>query len=524
MTTEADAGTGVTPASGGRGAGGGPGQAPRATAWHQGWAFGGFLVLFSAGVVLISEIVAARVIAPYVGITLETFSAVIGCVLAGISLGSWLGGILSDRVPPRVLLGPVFVVGGLLLIASPFIVRSMGPNATASNPASALNLAVAGFFLPSVALSAVSPAVVKMLGQGRPNLGVVAGGLSAIATAGALLGNFGAGFVLVGEFRSDQILIISGAACIVVGGLVALLNHRGVLTRAVAAAVILAGVAATTIDGRIPCDAETKYVCLNITAEGPQQFLISSNIYSSSFTDVANPTNLRFAYAKDVAGIVAAGHQPGAAPEIGYVGGGGYTLPLYFDAVYPGAGHEVFEIDEKLVEEVDAALAVPDLLDRFPTTIGDARVELATAEPGAFDVIVGDAFAGISVPWHLTTREFLEVVRSRLAPGGLYVMNIIDYDDYHLARAEARTIEEVFGELMVVARPDVLADTGDEGANVILIGGEALPDRDAVVQAVAAQGSGSAVSDAPTVDAFTDGATLLTDEYAPVDQLVGNPT
>jgi MFS family permease len=523
VTTEADAGTGAPPATGGRGAGDGLAHARRATAWHQGWAFGGFLVLFSAGVVLISEIVAARVIAPYVGITLETFSAVIGCVLAGISLGSWLGGVLSDRVAPRLLLGPVFVVGGLLLIASPFIVRSMGPDATASNPASALSLAVAGFFLPSVVLSAVSPAVVKMLGQGRPNLGVVAGGLSAIATAGALLGNFGAGFVLVGEFRSDQILIISGAACIVVGGLVALLGNRGVLSRSVAAAVILAGVAATAIDGRIPCDAETKYVCLNITAEGPQQFLISSNIYSSSFTDVANPTNLRFAYAKDVAGIVAARQQPGTALRIGYVGGGGYTLPLYFDAVYPGASHEVFEIDEKLVEEVDAALAVPDLLDRFPTTIGDARVELGTAEPGAFDVIVGDAFAGISVPWHLTTREFLEVVRSRLAPGGLYVMNIIDYDDYHLARAEARTIEEVFGELMMVARPDVLADTGDEGANIILIGGEALPDRAAVVRAVAAQGSGSAVSDPPTVDAFTDGATLLTDDYAPVDQLVGNP-
>ena len=75
---------------------------------------------------------------------------------------------------------------------------------------------------------------------------------------------------------------------------------------------------------------------------------------------------------------------------------------------------------------------------------------------------------------------------------------------------------------MMVARPDVLADKGDEGANIILVGGEALPDRAAVVQAVAAQGL-LAVSDPPTVDAFTDGATLLTDDYAPVDQLVGNP-
>jgi MFS family permease len=527
VTTDAGAGVGPSgteadPAGDGVDAAAAAAAADRA--WHQGWVFAGFLVLFSAAVVLVSEIVAARVIAPYVGITLETFSAVIGCVLAGISLGAWLGGVLSDRIPPRLMLGPVFVVGGLLLVASPFIVRNMGPNATASNPMSALNLAVAAFFLPSVVLSTVSPAAVKMLGQGRPNLGLVAGGLSAIGTAGALLGNFGAGFVLVGEFRTDQILIISGAACIVLGGLVAMLNHSGVLGRAIPVGVIVIGLAMTGVDGRLPCDAETKYVCLNITEEAPQQFLISSNIYSSSFTDVANPTNLRFAYAKDVAGIVAADPTPqGTAPSFGYVGGGGYTLPLYFDAVYPGAGHEVFEIDEELVEEVDDALQVPGLLDRFPTTIGDARVELATAEPAAFDIIVGDAFAGISVPWHLTTREFLEVIRSRLAPGGLYVMNIIDYDDYALARAEARTIEEVFGEVMIVARPDVLADTGDEGANIILVGGAELPSRDAVVQAVAAQGSGSAVSDEATVAAFTAGAELLTDDFAPVDQLVGNP-
>jgi MFS family permease len=506
---------------------GGAGTADRSGpggAWQRSWGVAALLVLLSAGVVLVSEIVAARVIAPYVGITLETFSAVIGCVLAGISLGSWAGGVLSDRIAPRLLLGPVFVVGGLLLIASPFIVRSLGPNATASNPASALNLAVAAFFLPSVVLSAVSPAAVKMLGQGRPNLGVIAGGLSAIGTAGALLGNFGAGFVLVGSFRSDQILIISGATCVVVGGLVALLNQRGLVGRAVPLAVIAAGLAAPGLDGRIPCDAETQYVCLNITAEGPGQYLISSNIYSSSFTDVGDPTNLRFAYAKDVAGIVAA-TRPAAAERlaIGYIGGGGYTLPLYFDAVYPGARHEVFEIDEKLVDEVEAALGLPDLRERFPTAIGDARVELRTAGPGAFDVIVGDAFAGISVPWHLTTREFLEVVRSRLAPDGLYVMNIIDYDDYRLARAEARTVEEVFGEVMIVTRPDVLFDTGDAGANIILAGGAALPEREAVARAVAGLGSTSEVSDPASAAAFTDGATLLTDEYAPVDQLVGAP-
>ena len=381
--------------------------------------------------VLISEIVAARVIAPYVGITLETFSAVIGCVLAGISLGSWLGGVLSDRVAPRLLLGPVFVVGGLLLIASPFIVRSMGPDATASNPASALGLAVAGFFLPSVVLSAVSPAVVKMLGQGRPNLGVVAGGAVGHRHRGGLLGNFGAGFVLVGEFRSDQILIISGAACIVVGGLVALLSHRGVLSRSVAAVVILAGVAATTIDGRIPCDAETKYVCLNITAEGPQQYLISSNIYSSSFTDVANPTNLRFAYAKDVAGIVAARQQPGTAAPHRLRGRWGATRCRSTSTPCTRGPPTRCSRSTRSWSRRSTP--------RSPCPTCSTGSRPPSAMPGSSWPPPSRGVRrdrGRCVRRHLgaVAPDHARVPRGRRAAwrrAGVYVMNIIDYDDYH---------------------------------------------------------------------------------------------
>ena len=72
-------------------------------------------MLVSSAIVLVSEVVAARVIAPYVGLTLETFSAVIGCVLAGISVGSWAGGWLADRVPTRTLQVGSLALGGVSL-------------------------------------------------------------------------------------------------------------------------------------------------------------------------------------------------------------------------------------------------------------------------------------------------------------------------------------------------------------------------------------------------------------------------
>ncbi len=506
----------------------GPGAGPPSSV------FLGALVLLSSAVVLVSEIVATRVIAPYVGITLETISAVIGVILAGISLGSWLGGVLADRWPVRAVLVPALAIGGALLIASPYVVRELGPGRTASNPTSALVLTIAGFLLPSIALSAVPPTVLKTLAQGAPRLGSIAGAMSAIATAGALLGNFGAGFVLVGTLRSGQILVVCGSACLVLAAITAFVLRDRTTSRAgiVPVVLVIGGLAAGAgLDARLPCGTETKYVCLNIDELQPDVFLVQSNIYNSSRTNVADPNDLGLHYARDVAAVVAAheGRSPGAGtgggpPAFGYVGGGGYTLPLFFEAAYPGSSHLVYEIDADLVREVVEAFGIDDLAERFPARIGDARVEMADAVPGSFDYVIGDAFAGISVPWHLTTVEFLEDVKASLGPDGLYIMNLIDYDNHDLARAQARTIEAVFGEVVVIAPENVFSASDGIGENIILVGGASLPDEPALRPELRRLDSRSAVAGGRNaIDAFVGDATLLTDDFAPVDQLIGRP-
>lgn len=477
-----------------------------------------------------SEIVATRAIAPFVGITLETISAVIGCVLAGISAGSWAGGWLSDRVPVRHLILVSLTVGGLGLMAAPSILNSLGPTVQPSDPSSALLLSAAAFLLPSVVLSAVPPAVLKSLGQDSPRLGSVAGLLSAIGTAGALLGNFGAGFVLVGQFGSSQILVACGLASLAIAALFLAVGagQDRLTTRGSAAILLFAAAVALSIrlSDALPCDAETKYVCLNITEIATERYLIESNIYSSSVTDVANPQNLQFDYVRAVAGVVEEWRQL-AAPQrplsIGYVGGGGYTLPLYFETIYPGSGHVVYEIDAELVDAVAVALRVPDLEDRFPTEVGDARAEIRTAPDNAYDVVVGDAFSGISVPWHLTTAEFLREVQRSLKPDGIYIMNLIDYDGHDLARAEAASFAQVFDDVAVIGPSSVVLGRSDAGSNVLLLGSSELPGTESLNDALRASGSLDVAIGGPELVAFMSNADVLTDELAPVDQLLGRP-
>jgi MFS family permease len=492
-----------------------------------GWMFGAVLVLLSSAIVLVAEIVAMRVIAPYVGVTLETTSAVIGIVLAGISLGSWIGGWLADRTPTRALLTASLAIGGFLLSLSPWIVRQVGPDLTPSNPWSAVLLTAAAFLLPSIALSAVTPTVLKGLGQGSRHLGSVAGAISAIGTAGALIGNFSAGFVLVGNLRASQILIICGAVSLVLAAVTVIALGglpKSFASGRTAAAVVLviAAFGSAAFSRELPCDAETKYTCLNIDTDDGDTFTFQTNLSFQSSTKVSDPTYLEYLYVNDIANLSLGLHPPAEEPtSFGYVGGGGFTLPLYFEAVYPGSKHVVYEIDEELVDRMTTVLGIEDRDARFPTRIGDARAEIATTPSDSMDVVVGDAFSGLTVPWQLTTKEWLEEIDRVLTDDGVYIMNLIDAGGLDLARAEMRTFSSVFDDVAVAIQPAFLEGDDVGPGYTLLIGGRNLPDA-AELQLYLDQTLVTTALEGDALDEFIGDATELTDDFAPVDQLIGD--
>ncbi len=134
--------------------------------------------------------------APYVGVSLETFTGIIGTILAGIALGSAVGGRLADRYDPQTLIGPALVAGGVLSWFSIPVVSFLGPGVGSQIPGIVI-LALFGFFAPAMALTAISPMVAKLRLKSLEETGEVVGGLSAAGTVGALVGTFVTGFVLV---------------------------------------------------------------------------------------------------------------------------------------------------------------------------------------------------------------------------------------------------------------------------------------------------------------------------------------
>ncbi len=472
----------------------------------------GALVFATSAAVLVLEILAGRMVAPYVGVSIETFTGVIGTVLAGIALGAAAGGRLADRRSPRLLVGPAVVAGGVLALMSVPVVSLLGPAVAGGGPLAIVVLAAGAFFAPAAVLSAVSPMAAKLRLASLAETGSVVGGLSAAGTAGALFGTFLTGFVLVVAVPTRPLVIALGVALILAGGLLCW-RLAGRLPSGGAVATVLVAASAASLSPS-PCQVHTTYYCAQVQVDPSRstgRVLLLDNL-RHSYVDLADPTHLEFRYVRLLADVVGAEHPPGRPVDALHLGGGGFTFPRYLDATRPGSTSLVLELDPGLV-----ALAADELGLRtdadLRVEVGDARTALAELATDAFDVVVGDAFGGLSVPWHLATVEVAEELARVLRPEGVYAVNVIDGGPDRLVRAEAATLGDVFEHVAVIAPP---SGTGDTPANHVLVASQeplALgPDDVGVGDGVVLTG--------PDVDAFVAGARPLTDDFAPADQLL----
>ncbi|HWH27531.1 MAG TPA: fused MFS/spermidine synthase, partial [Mycobacteriales bacterium] len=155
------------------------------------------LVLLTSAAVLVLEILVVRLVAPYVGLTLETYTAAIGVALAAIAAGAAAGGRLADRLDPRLWLGAATALGGVLVLLARPLVLLLGEAFRGTGPVGSFVLVAAAVGPAAAVLSAVSPGVVKLRLRTLDETGQTVGRLSAVGTLGALAGTFLTGFVLL---------------------------------------------------------------------------------------------------------------------------------------------------------------------------------------------------------------------------------------------------------------------------------------------------------------------------------------
>ncbi|MAG36615.1 MAG: hypothetical protein CL878_10305 [Dehalococcoidia bacterium] len=503
-----------------------------------------YIVVFVASACsLVLEIAAGRLLAPEIGVSLYTWTSIIGVVLAGLSVGNYLGGRLADRFPAPSTLGLALLAGSLtsfgVLALLPILIDTLRylplvPRVLATN--------VGLFFLPSCLLGMVTPLAIKQALTDLRTAGGIVGRLYAISTAGSILGVYLTGFVLVAMLGARTVVLLVGIVLL----MLALLFGR--LRQSIALTVILLVptlvVVGHTLRSRLwqsPCLTETHYYCIQVNEQnvgllGPVMELQLDHLIHS-YTAIGDPDLLRYAYTQifaETARYVAQSHPDLRAL---FIGGGGYTVPLHLEAKYPEAAIDVIEIDPGVTAVSHEWMGLsPDT--RIVTYNEDARIAVQRLQEGRYDLIFGDAFNDASVPYHLTTREFGQQLRSLLTDDGIYLANVIDrvYSG-HFLRSYLRTMQSLFPHVYLLAREDAVETMADwpHGTYVATHPG----DRDTFVVAASQQPIDftqfrSHRTGSPAIATHVTGAgdqlrweaggprALLTDDYAPVETLLAS--
>ncbi|MGA7689476.1 MAG: fused MFS/spermidine synthase [Jiangellales bacterium] len=476
----------------------------------------GLLVFLSSGAVLVLELSALRLLAPYLGLTLEMSTAVIGVALAAIAFGTWAGGRAADRTDPARALGPLLVSGGVLTWLVLPAVRGLGEVVASHELSLVLLMAVVTLFVPAALLSAVTPMVIRLELRDLDRTGSVVGRLSAVGTLGALLATFITGFVLFALVPTSRILIALGAVLVLVG--VALLVRQArVASLAVsgAAAVVVGALALVT---PAACEVETRYHCASVVVDETQpsgRILVLDRL-RHSYVDTDDPTHVEFAYVRALAAGIDTVYPSTDPLDVLHLGAGGMTMPRYLDQTRPGSTGQVLEIDEGALRLVRERIGPEP--SGVAVTVGDARVGLAQQGDAAYDVVIGDAFGSVAVPWHLATREAVEQVARTLRPGGVYALNVIDQPPLALLRAQVATVASVFPHVVLVSRPTTLG--GETGGNAVLLASDAPLDVDRLAGLLDERDPRLGVLAGEPLRTFAGAGPVLTDDLAPVDQLL----
>jgi spermidine synthase len=432
---------------------------------------------FLAGAaMMVIEICAFRLLAPLFGNSVYTWTALIGVILIAFSVGGFMGGRLADKHTGLNLLGWLLAGSAVLTFLIPPLHLGFGESFTSSGLiGGSVMVSLFLFALPGALLGAVSPAAVRFysLTLKDTHVGQAAGTVSMLGSLGSFVGTFLSGFVLLSHFGVRSIFIGCGVLLLLLAVLAFLLGRHGVKTAGTVAAVGIAAAVLGALAHEKPGHGvihtqESFYHRIEVSEAGTSPHRQRLLKLDSTPEGAMNPDTgdlvmeyqhyWRLPLLKDQAKLESAL----------FIGAGAFGMPEVLSREFPQARVDVAEIDPQVIEAGRQFFKLSEH-PRVQAHAGDARHFLRSHQDQRWDLIFGDAYAGVrSIPSHLVTKEFFQLVSDHLTPEGIFVMNAISAvqgDKAELLSGLLATLKTVFPhvEAFAVQGPRLLAQ------NVIIL-------------------------------------------------------
>jgi spermidine synthase len=399
--------------------------------------------LFTGMSIMAVELSATRLLAPYFGASQIIWTVVIGLIMIALSIGNMLGGRLADRSARnpdhgRSRLYSLIWVAALWITLIPLV----GKYVIALLVAVLMwvfpgNLILAGsifssliiFSFPLVILGMVSPFLVKLGVVDMETNGKVTGEIYGLSTIGSIIGTFIPTFVTIPSgLGTSKTFYVFALILNLIALFYFLTVKKRVIRTAVSALIILILIflplktsyafwKPNVIEDesvynylQVAMDDETVIFTTNV-AFGVQSVYRKDHPLTGYYYDylLSGPFFLKDTDRQSKFSVLVLGLGAG-------------TFPKQCKYFFPASRIEGVEIDGKVI-----ALAKEyfDLTEEEVTVhINDGRTFLQGKDAGMYDLILIDAYHDITIPFHMTTKEFYTLVKARLKADGVLVLNI----------------------------------------------------------------------------------------------------
>lgn len=437
-------------------------------------------VFLSGALTMVLELIASRILSPYVGSSNLIWTTIIGIMLTSMSIGYWLGGKKADQNKEN----DINILANYLLIAA--IATSLIPileTVFVNTLAQAVNQliivaiisATIVFGIPSFLLAAVSPIAVKLKNNAPDNVGATSGKISSLSTIGSIFGTFFAGFILIPNLGVRTIIL----GCSILLWILSFMLFKNKDKKYYVLIIIeLIAIIGLNILGAQIFKNKNIDIIKDVDSEYSRIWVKEIQVDQAKYKTLQVDTGLE-SYINQETGKMGAQYLTyfdlfeyynKEAKSTLMLGGAAYTYPMHYLNKYQDKTIDVVEIDKKMTEISEEEFGLDTNNSNLKIYTTDGRSFLNYNET-KYDTILIDAFKGLNAPFELTTYEAMQKAYNNLNENGMVITNIIssiEGEKSDFIKYEYNTYKAIFDDVkMFKVRTN--ADS-EETQNLILVG------------------------------------------------------
>ena len=435
------------------------------------------IVFFAGAIGMGLELIAARILSPYVGSSNVVWTSIIGIILASMSLGYWIGGKRADKnatidqISDILLISAIFT--SIIPILETLVVKQLAEmieNLTIS----AILCAIIVFSIPSFILAMISPFAVKIKSKEESEIGSLSGRISSLSTIGSIIGTFSMGFLLIPNIGVTNINIIITLLLIVLSIFSKEKKNKKylyviILNISIVLILIILGKWIFKLNNPdILLDTDSQYSRIWV-----KQIATEKNTYKTLQVDTGLESYIDIDTgemgAKYLRFYDLFEYFNKNAKDTLLIGGAAYTYPIHYLDKFENKTIDVVEIDEKMTEIAQNEFGLDTSNPRLNIYNQDGRSYLNYSEK-KYDTILIDAFKGMNAPFELTTYQALSNAKNLLNENGIVLTNIIssiEGENSKFIQYEYATYKAVFDDVKIFM---VNSNDREIEQNLILMG------------------------------------------------------